>query len=84
MESATLQINLPAEKYSRLAEMAAHRQLVIADLLDIALTEWLENETRLQKARQIMLELSEGLDEGQPPHDAARNHDVYLYKKVAS
>jgi hypothetical protein len=26
----------------------------------------------------------EGLDEGQPPHDAARNHDVYLYGKAIS
>lgn len=84
METATLQISLPAEKYSRLVEMATYRQLVMADLLDLALTEWLERETRLQKARQIMLELSEGLDEGQPPYDAARNHDFYLYEKAAS
>ena len=57
METATLQINLPAEKYSRLAELAAHRQLVVADILDLAITEWLERETRLQKARQSMREL---------------------------
>jgi hypothetical protein len=84
METATLQINLPAEKYSRLAELAAHRQLVVADILDLAITEWLERETRLQKARQIMRELGEGVDDGQAPHDAARNHDVYLYGKAVS
>jgi len=79
METATLQINLPTEKYTRLAEMAAYRQIVMAELLDLAVTEWLERETSLQKARQIMRELGEGLDEGQQPHDAARNHDIYLY-----
>jgi|GEM_PF-2535021 len=84
METATLQINLPAEKYSRLAELAALRQLVVADILDLAITEWLERETRMQNARQIMRELGEGVDDGQAPHDAARNHDVYLYGKAAS
>jgi len=72
------------EKYSRLAELAAYRQLVMADILDLAITEWLEREIRLQKARQVMRELGEGLDEGQAPHDAARNHDVYLYGKTVS
>ena len=82
MKTSSLQINLPTEKYSRLAELAAHRQLIMADLLELAITEWLERETRLQKARQIMLELGEGFEEGQAPHDAARNHDVYLYGKT--
>src|SRR5574341_1732454 len=82
METATLQINIPTEKYSQLAEIAALRQLVMADVLELAITEWLEREIRLQKARQVMRELGEGLDEGQAPHDAARNHDVYLYGKA--
>ena len=82
METATktIQIKMPVEKYSLLAEVAAQRQLVMSEILELALTEWLERETRLHKARQIMRELGEGLDEGQAPHDAARNHDVYLYK----
>jgi len=81
METATLQIKMPADKYSRLAELAAQRQLVMADILELALTEWLEREMRLHNAKQIMYQLGEGLDEGQAPHDAARNHDVYLYGK---
>jgi hypothetical protein len=82
--TATIQMKLPAEKYSQLAELLAQRQLIMADILEMALTEWLERETRLHKARQIMHELGEGLDEGQAPHDTARNHDVYLYGKMAS
>lgn len=86
METATttVQIKMPVEKYSQLAEVAAQRQLVMAEILELALTEWLERETRLHKARQIMHELGEGLDEGQTPHDTARNHDVYLYGKTVS
>ncbi len=82
--TATIQIKMPAEKYSQLAEVAAQRQLVMTEILELALTEWLERETRLHKARQIMRELGEGLDEGQAPHDTARNHDVYLYGKTPS
>jgi hypothetical protein len=82
--TATIEIKMPVEKYSQLAEVAAQRQLVMAEILELALTEWLERETRLHKAREIMRELGEGLEEGQAPHDTARNHDVYLYGKTIS
>ena len=35
----------------------------------------------LDEARQIMKTFGRGLGEGSSPHDAARNHDEYLYGK---
>ncbi len=84
MKATTLQIKLPPAKYQLLREVAAKRQMVITDILELAVFEWLDREARLQEARQLMCQLGEGLGEGQPPHDAARNHDAYLYGKTIS
>lgn len=84
MEATTLKIKLPPAKYQLLAEAAAKRQMVISDMLELAVFEWLERENRLQEARQLMRKLGEGLGDGQSPHDAARNHDAYLYGKSIS
>jgi len=84
MEAMTVQIRIPTNQYSLLEELATQRQMLASDALKLALAEWLERETRLQKAREIMQQLGDGLGEGQPPHDAAQNHDVYLYGKRQS
>lgn len=81
METVTVQIEIPTELYQRLQEVAAQRQISIDELVTLILTEWLEREARLQEGRDLMLKVGEGLGEGQPPHDAAANHDVYLYGK---
>ena len=47
------------------------------------LTEWLERQVRLEKARQAMRELSHGLGGGSG-HDVARTHDTYLYGRPAA
>jgi hypothetical protein len=61
--------------------VVAHTQrLAPVEAIEIALTEWLERQVRLDKARQAMRELSHGLGEGSS-HDIARNHDTYLYAK---
>uniref|UniRef100_UPI004055CA0A hypothetical protein n=1 Tax=Candidatus Electrothrix sp. TaxID=2170559 RepID=UPI004055CA0A len=35
----------------------------------------------LEKARELMENFGRGLDEGTSPHDTARRHDEYLYRK---
>ncbi len=75
----TVQIKIPPAKYKMLEELAVQRQMVAGEILELAISEWLERETRLQEARQLMRRLGEGLGKGLPPHDHARNLDHYLY-----
>ena len=80
MAATTLQIRIPTSQYNLLEELAARRQKLASEILELALAEWLERETRLQQARDLMRQLGEGLGEGQSPHDTAQNHDAYLYR----
>ena len=81
METVTIQIEIPTAQYKLLETLAAQRGSSINDLIVSILSEWVEREARLQEGRNLMLKLGEGLGEGKPPHDAADNHDVYLYGK---
>ncbi|GEM_PF-1207528 len=38
-------------------------------------------EAKLERGRARLLQLGEGLGEGNSPHDVARNHDQYLYSR---
>lgn len=84
METVTIQIEIPTAQYKLLETLAAQRGSSINDLIVSILSEWVEREERLEEGRKLMLQLGEGLVEGKPPHDAARNHDVYLYGKKPS
>lgn len=37
--------------------------------------------SELDHGRALMRQLGQGLGEGKPPHDAAKNHDLYLYNR---
>ncbi len=84
METTTLQLEIPVSQYKLLEEIASQSRKLVNDVLTSVVSEWLEREARLLEGRKLMLKLGEGLAEGKPPHDAARNHDVYLYGKMLS
>lgn len=84
MKTVTVQSEIPSAQYQLLEDLAAQRGKSINDFVVSILAEWLEREARLQEGRKLMLELGNGLGEGKPPHDAAANHDVYLYGKPRS
>ena len=49
--------------------------------IPLATVEDAEKEQRLERARQMLRDMAEGLGSSDPPHDTARNHDKYLYGK---
>ncbi len=57
-------------------------QLPVAELAQVALAEWLEEQARLEPARRLMRELGQGLGQGCGAHDIARNHDACLYPRA--
>ncbi len=77
----TIQLELPNEQVERLNEIARARKRDVNQVLADAITDWLDAEAKRQHGWDILRELSKGLGESEPPHDAARNHDKYLYGK---
>ena len=81
MTTVVIELELPAQQYEQLAATARARELSVAELAQVAVMEWLEHQARLKRARALMRQLGQGLGEGRPPHDVARNHDAYLYAR---
>lgn len=77
----TIQLELPQEQVDRLHEIAHARKRDVNEVLAHVITDWLEAEAKRQRGWEVLRELSQGLGESEPPHDAARNHDKYLYGK---
>lgn len=79
MEAIVLNLELQPQQYEQLTALAQARQLPVAEIAQVAVSEWLERQKQLEQARILMRQLGQGLGEGQPPHHAARDHDTYLY-----
>ena len=75
----TIELELPPQQYEQLTAVAQARQLPVAEVAQSAVTEWLERQAQLERARTLMRELGQGLGKGRPIHDAASHHDDYLY-----
>ena len=75
-----VQVELPVQQYEQLTQMAQRRQQRITEVAELAMTEWLARQARLEQARTRMRELGQGLGEGKT-RTAARNHDAILYRK---
>ncbi len=41
--------------------------------------EHIRKKLDIDDGRNLMLELGQGLGNSEPPHDVARNHDMYFY-----
>jgi len=82
MKTTIIELELPPEQYERLMDVAHMRQLPMEEVVQAALAEWLEEQARLEHARKLMRELSQGLGQGPAPHDVARHHDAYIYSRA--
>jgi hypothetical protein len=87
-------IQLPDEIRQHAQQIAMQKGEKLSDLVCLAVssyvTEYLSDYQPsvsqskpkcLDEARQIMKTFGQGLGEGSSPHNAARNHDEYLYGK---
>ena len=89
VENNTGVLELSAEQYAWLANIAEERKAVIPDVASAGLIEWLEKELALAHGRNIMRQLSKGLHKTVPdtpfsgPTDVARKHDHYIYARGA-
>jgi hypothetical protein len=79
MTTVALNLDLPPHDYQRLLDAARARQRPVAEVVQAALSDWLTDEERLQQARTVMREFSQGLGTGPLANDVARCHDDYLY-----
>ncbi|HLB46259.1 MAG TPA: hypothetical protein VJL59_04450 [Anaerolineales bacterium] len=82
MTVVPLTLKLSDDKLQLLADVARARQSNIDSVLEAIVLEWLEREARLRRARQTLVQFSLGIGNSQPPYDAARRHDAYLYGKA--
>jgi len=73
-----VQVELPIQQYEQLTQMAQRRQQGVTEVAELAMTEWLARQTRLEQARTRMRELGQGLGEGKT-RTIARHHDAMLY-----
>lgn len=83
MTTVALNLDLPPQEYQRLLDAARAHQRPVVEIVQAALTDWLASEERLQQARAVMRELSQGLGTGPAAHDVARRHDEYLIRTDA-
>lgn len=81
MTTVALNLDLPPQEYQRLLDAAQARQRPVAEVVQAALSDWLASEERLQEARAVMREFSQGLGTGPVANDVARRHDDYLYSR---
>jgi len=79
METIVAQIELTPRQFEQAQQLAHKQRLSLAALLELAIGEWLNSQTRLERARLLMRELGQGLAEGEPDNTMAQDHDVYLY-----
>lgn len=74
---------LPAQQYARLAALAQDQQIPVAELALLAVQEWLDRWTLIEKARRLLHDLGDVADGSAPvtPGDVAMQHDLYLYAR---
>lgn len=82
MTAIPFELKLPDDKMKLLAEVALSRRADMGDVLQTIVVEWLEREAKLCRARKTLAQFSKGIGASQSPHDAARQHDAYLYGKT--
>jgi len=86
-----LTIKIPFELQEQTQHLAMQRGETIPEIISLALAHYLDNyrkpaqpvklEPNLEQGHHLMRELGLGLGHSTPPHNTARNHDLYLYNK---
>ena len=83
MTTLTIDLQLSTEQIEQLNAMAQVRQAAVPETLQLAVTEWLEQQWQHHLARQKLRSLGQGLGTSSGPHDKAQRHDQYLYPPKA-
>lgn len=83
MTTLTIDLQLSTEQIEQLNQMAQVRQAAVPETLQLAVTEWLEQQWQQHLARQKLRLLGQGLGTSSAPHDKAHRHDQYLYPPKA-
>ncbi len=81
MSTVEVKVRLPDSTYKQLDDLARQQRRTLDEVLQAAVSEWLEAQARLERARALMRELGQGLDGGPRACDVARRHDAYLYER---
>ena len=81
MSEVAIELKLAFEQYERLAALARAQQQSVSEITQAAVVEWLDRQTQMAHARQLMRELGRGLAEGAAGQPIAREHDAHLYPK---
>ena len=81
MSTVEVKVRLPDTTYKQLDDLARQQRRTLDDVLQAAVSEWVEAQVRLEKARAVMRELGQGLGSSHRAHDVARRHDAYLYER---
>lgn len=86
-----LTIRVPRELQQHAQDVAMEQGETLSDLVCLAISSYIaaysaqhppvSQPMGLDEARQSMQMFGQGLGEGTAPHNAARQHDDYLYKK---
>ena len=84
-----LTITLPKELQQQVRFIATQKGDTLSDVICLAVTLYITSYPKqhppvsktmsLNKAREVMRELGQGLGTGQHPHNGSRCHDTYLY-----
>lgn len=82
MSEIAVQLKLDAEQYDQLAAAARARQRTIDKVIQTAVAEWLDRQAQIQRARDLMRELGQGLAHGPAGQPTARDHDETLYSRT--
>ena len=85
--SPDVTIHLPPELQHQVQQVAQQQDKTVSEIITLLLERYIplylpQRETKedhLPEARKLMREFGEGIGQGSAPHDAARNHDNYLY-----
>jgi len=82
MSEIAVQLKLDAEQYDQLAAVARARQRTIDQVMQAAVAEWLDRQAQIERARDLMRELGQGLARGPTGQPTARDHDETLYART--
>ena len=77
-----VQVELPVQQYEQLTQMAQRRRQQITEVAELAMTEWLARQARLEQARTRMRELGQGLGEGKTWFLSINRQELLLGKSV--
>jgi len=81
MSEVAVELKLASEQYKQLTAVARAQQRSVTEVMQTAVTEWLAHQAHMERARDLMRELGQGLASGASGQPIAREHDTHLYSR---